>query len=299
MLETVVQTPYSLGYVLYPSALTFQDTLRSNLSLFNMCTQISNDTCVNSIALTVGLQQKSVSSFTIQSNGVASPPPYNWTCTNCWFFNGFTYWYTEELYTFQSGCETFINNLQTLLNWVYTNNLALSESNDAHFVLLQGTTLSILQSNINLLSCSEGNSKALNRSFILAWVFVGIILFIFLIIIGIRLGIGIFRKHKRLRHSPVAISLQSGAPLEITPLLMSSQIDRKDIVLSTQIGTGSFGEVYKGVWHGTDVAVKRMLLNSDSNQRGVIEDFFQEANLMSTLRHPNVIQVIIIFLFFI
>lgn len=34
-----------------------------------------------------------------------------------------------------------------------------------------------------------------------------------------------------------------------------------------------------------------MLLGGEANQRTVIEDFFQEANLMSTLRHPNVIQV--------
>lgn len=36
-------------------------------------------------------------------------------------------------------------------------------------------------------------------------------------------------------------------------------IDECEIELETRIGVGSFGEVFKGVWRGTDVAVKRIM----------------------------------------
>lgn len=37
------------------------------------------------------------------------------------------------------------------------------------------------------------------------------------------------------------------------------QINESELELDARIGMGSFGEVYKGSWRGTDVAVKRIL----------------------------------------
>lgn len=37
------------------------------------------------------------------------------------------------------------------------------------------------------------------------------------------------------------------------------QIRESELELDGRIGMGSFGEVYKGSWRGTDVAVKRIL----------------------------------------
>lgn len=36
-------------------------------------------------------------------------------------------------------------------------------------------------------------------------------------------------------------------------------INEAEIELQTRIGVGSFGEVFKGVWQSTDVAVKRIM----------------------------------------
>jgi len=58
--------------------------------------------------------------------------------------------------------------------------------------------------------------------------------------------------------------------------------------LLKQIGYGSFGEVYVGLWQGTKVAIKRALHVKEEPE--VIEEFMSEASLMSTLRHPNIVQ---------
>jgi serine/threonine protein kinase len=52
-------------------------------------------------------------------------------------------------------------------------------------------------------------------------------------------------------------------------------------------------QVYSGYWRGTKVAIKRMLINNTrvADDGSTLEDFVREANLMSTLRHPNIIQV--------
>ncbi len=57
-----------------------------------------------------------------------------------------------------------------------------------------------------------------------------------------------------------------------------------------QMGMGSYGIVYKGKLHGTDVAVKR-LINQNMNEKRML-DFRSETALFSQLSHPNVIRVI-------
>lgn len=48
---------------------------------------------------------------------------------------------------------------------------------------------------------------------------------------------------------------------------------------------GSFGEVFRGIWRGTEVAVK-LLLEQDLNPENT-DDFCNEIALLSRLRHPN------------
>ncbi|XP_040996401.1 probable serine/threonine-protein kinase SIS8 isoform X3 [Juglans microcarpa x Juglans regia] len=50
---------------------------------------------------------------------------------------------------------------------------------------------------------------------------------------------------------------------------------------------GSYGEVYRGDWHGTEVAVKRFLDQDIYGQS--LEEFKSEVLLMKRLRHPNVV----------
>lgn len=66
------------------------------------------------------------------------------------------------------------------------------------------------------------------------------------------------------------------------------EIDAGELMLGPRIGIGSYGEVYRGQWRQTDVAVKRFLEQEVSE--GVLEEFKAEVSLMRRLRHPNILQ---------
>lgn len=53
-----------------------------------------------------------------------------------------------------------------------------------------------------------------------------------------------------------------------------------------RLGVGGYGEVYRGKWRGTDVAVKRLL---DQNGEDVLREFASEVHILSRLRHPRVV----------
>uniref|UniRef100_A0A7S0RF32 non-specific serine/threonine protein kinase n=1 Tax=Chlamydomonas leiostraca TaxID=1034604 RepID=A0A7S0RF32_9CHLO len=65
------------------------------------------------------------------------------------------------------------------------------------------------------------------------------------------------------------------------------EIDPAEIDFGQRIGVGSYGEVFKGVWRGTEVAVKRFLEQNLSP--ATVRDFRAEVSIMSRLRHPNVV----------
>ena len=69
-------------------------------------------------------------------------------------------------------------------------------------------------------------------------------------------------------------------------------VNYKDIKLEYKIGEGSFGVVYKAVFRGAQVAVKKMRspLFMELTQND-IEEFRKEAYMMSRLRHPNIVLV--------
>ncbi|GMJ08593.1 hypothetical protein like AT3G58640 [Hibiscus trionum] len=64
-------------------------------------------------------------------------------------------------------------------------------------------------------------------------------------------------------------------------------IDFSELTVGTRVGIGFFGEVFRGVWNGTDVAIK-MFLEQDLTAESM-EDFCNEISILSSLRHPNVI----------
>ncbi|RDX89886.1 putative serine/threonine-protein kinase SIS8, partial [Mucuna pruriens] len=61
----------------------------------------------------------------------------------------------------------------------------------------------------------------------------------------------------------------------------------EEITLGERIGLGSYGEVYRGEWRGTEVAVKRFLDQDISGES--LEEFKTEVKIMKRLRHPNVV----------
>ncbi|KAF8411057.1 hypothetical protein HHK36_003596 [Tetracentron sinense] len=62
-------------------------------------------------------------------------------------------------------------------------------------------------------------------------------------------------------------------------------IDFSELTVGTRVGIGFFGEVFRGVWNGTDVAIK-IFLEQDLTAENM-EDFCNEISILSRLRHPN------------
>jgi len=67
-----------------------------------------------------------------------------------------------------------------------------------------------------------------------------------------------------------------------------AEIDFENLHFGPVIASGAYGEVYTGTLWGTKVAIKKM--KPDSNITNVeLEDFRNEIDLLSTLRHPNIV----------
>eukprot|EP00890_Picochlorum_soloecismus_P002134 jgi/Picsp_1/2921/NSC_01146-R1_flag-tagged protein kinase domain of mitogen-activated protein kinase kinase kinase len=69
----------------------------------------------------------------------------------------------------------------------------------------------------------------------------------------------------------------------------SWEIDMSEIQFGPRIGIGAYGEVFRGLWRQTDVAVK-LLLEQDLPER-IVRDFKREVSIMKKLRHPNILQL--------
>ncbi|KAI3902165.1 hypothetical protein MKW92_026872 [Papaver armeniacum] len=80
-----------------------------------------------------------------------------------------------------------------------------------------------------------------------------------------------------------------------SPTIVSSEERKKfdceihweDLHLGEEIGQGAFANVYRGVWNGSDVAIK-VYMGSDY-QESTIQDYKKEISIMQRLRHPNVL----------
>lgn len=68
---------------------------------------------------------------------------------------------------------------------------------------------------------------------------------------------------------------------------LECEIAWEDLTFGEQIGQGSCGTVYHGLWYGSDVAIKVFLEQEYSPE--LRTDFKKEVALMKRLRHPNVV----------
>lgn len=64
-------------------------------------------------------------------------------------------------------------------------------------------------------------------------------------------------------------------------------IEFSELKLSDQIGCGSYGVVYRGLWKGVDVAVKRFIKQKLAEERML--ELRAEMTILSGLHHPNVV----------
>ncbi|KAL3361123.1 hypothetical protein AABB24_014165 [Solanum stoloniferum] len=65
------------------------------------------------------------------------------------------------------------------------------------------------------------------------------------------------------------------------------EIPWENLHVGERIGIGSYGEVYRAEWNGTEVAVKKFMNQDITND--ALEQFKCEIEIMLRLRHPNVV----------
>ncbi|KAH6792375.1 Protein kinase superfamily protein [Perilla frutescens var. hirtella] len=80
----------------------------------------------------------------------------------------------------------------------------------------------------------------------------------------------------------------SGNNVQIDPVLNGvAEILWEDLQIGERIGIGSYGEVYRSEWNGTEVAVKKFMNQDISGD--ALAQFKCEIEIMLRLRHPNVV----------
>jgi serine/threonine protein kinase len=64
-------------------------------------------------------------------------------------------------------------------------------------------------------------------------------------------------------------------------------INVEEVKFGGRVGIGSFGEVYRGMWRGTEVAIKKLI--DQEITRASKQEFIGEVSIMRRLRHPNIV----------
>ncbi|CAK8537650.1 unnamed protein product [Lathyrus sativus] len=65
------------------------------------------------------------------------------------------------------------------------------------------------------------------------------------------------------------------------------EISWDELRIKERVGAGSFGTVYRGEWHGSDVAVKVLSVQNFHDEQ--LREFLREVAIMKRVRHPNVV----------
>ncbi|KAL6053226.1 guanylate cyclase [Balamuthia mandrillaris] len=67
------------------------------------------------------------------------------------------------------------------------------------------------------------------------------------------------------------------------------EVNYSELELLDKIGSGGMGEVFRAKWRGLVVAVKKMKQPSGFIMKEDLRNFLREINIMSQLRHPNIL----------
>jgi tRNA A-37 threonylcarbamoyl transferase component Bud32 len=87
--------------------------------------------------------------------------------------------------------------------------------------------------------------------------------------------------------NPLGTSQTGMQPPAAPPASFEWEIPLLELSFGPRIGRGGYGEVYRGMWGGTEVAVK--MLFTDNMNAKLLDDLRKEVDLLCKLRHPNIL----------
>ncbi|CAH8496937.1 unnamed protein product [Heterobilharzia americana] len=82
---------------------------------------------------------------------------------------------------------------------------------------------------------------------------------------------------------------KTSSELRMDPGFDVREIDRTEIVMKHKLGSGQYGVVYEAVWKPYNVLVAVKTLKENVTVR---DEFLEEARLMKSLRHPNLVTLL-------
>ena len=95
---------------------------------------------------------------------------------------------------------------------------------------------------------------------------------------------------ERMAQWGVTSTRRVGVVTQRTEMITNDSVS--ELSMGKQIGRGSYGIVFRGEWRGTPVAIKQLLFNPDEDIEQVVMDFRTEVDIMSRLRHRNVVRLL-------
>lgn len=157
------------------------------------------------------------------------------------------------------------------------------------------TERAVVKEECNISKCPHGISEDVNK---LMFILVPGITVPLALVLLLALVCFCQRSHNRYQGSNDKASQRQGQPMELSPLAAKSTMRAREFPLQNirfiqELGEGAFGKVYKGELIGlfsensvTKVAIKTLKENASPK---VQNDFRREVDLMSEMRHSNIV----------
>lgn len=134
-----------------------------------------------------------------------------------------------------------------------------------------------------------------NKTSTIVGVVLGLVFLILLVVVGLWAFTFIRKKKKKQEEKKdfAEPPLRQESSIQLSSLQLSAIKSKWETLEGIQIkellGSGNFGEVYRGEWEGTYVALKTV---KDIN---LFNDFLREASIIGSLNHPNVLRYLGVF----
>ncbi|ELR13875.1 5'nucleotidase [Acanthamoeba castellanii str. Neff] len=128
--------------------------------------------------------------------------------------------------------------------------------------------------NLCVMSSSSASSDSLSSAAVVGIVFGAVVPLLLVLMVAVAAGAVVI---------PLAVARRRRGGAEEW-LIDFDELERGEL-----LGQGSYGEVYKGLWKGTEVAIKTIGHGAAAMGREGLRAFGDEVRVMSRLRHPNVV----------